>query len=81
MNPQRAYKDAGENLYSLFDTCHDDTEDNHYLSEDYTFCKDGLISEAKYGSTQEISLSHYGRLGFSPDTSELKKMCEAFSSP
>ena len=70
-----------ENLYSLFDTCHDDTEDNHYLSEDYTFCKRWTDIGGKIWLDPEISLSHYGRLGFSPDTSELKKMCEAFSSP
>jgi hypothetical protein len=68
-----------ENLYSLFDTSHNIEDNNHYLSEDYTFCKRWSDIGGNIWLDPEISLTHHGRLGFRPDTTELKKMCDALS--
>ena len=77
--PEDIISKCRDNLYSLFDTSHNPEDNNHYLSEDYTFCKRWSDIGGSIWLDPEISLTHHGRLGFRPDTTELKKMCSLLS--
>jgi hypothetical protein len=60
-----------ENLYSLFDTSHDQENNNNYLSEDYTFCKRWRDMGGKVWLDKSIRLDHIGRKMFKGDVSKI----------
>ncbi len=60
-----------ENLYSLFDTCHDVDNDNAYLSEDYTFCRRWQKMGGKVWLDPSIELNHIGKNVYQGDVSKI----------
>jgi hypothetical protein len=58
-----------ENLYSLFDTSHDEEANNNYLSEDYTFCRRWQKIGGKIWLDTTIKLNHIGRKIYKGDAS------------
>lgn len=60
-----------DNLYSLFDTMHDEGNNNAYLSEDYAFCKRWRDLGGKIWIDPDISLNHIGKHTFTGDVKEL----------
>jgi len=62
------------NLYSLFDTMHDQENGNAYLSEDYSFCKRWRDVGGKIWVDPDINLNHIGKHTFAGDTEELNNI-------
>jgi hypothetical protein len=59
------------NLYSLFDTSHDEDANNAYLSEDYTFCRRWQKIGGKIWLDSTISLNHIGRKIYKGNASKI----------
>jgi len=61
-----------ENLYSLFDTMHNEDDENNYLSEDYAFCKRWKDIGGDIWVDPDIELNHIGRQTFLGNSEELR---------
>lgn len=60
-----------KNLFSLYDTMHDEEDENNYLSEDYTFCRRWQKLGGKVWLDTTIELGHIGRFIFPGNVSAL----------
>lgn len=84
--PELKYKDSvglGEqyepHMYALFDTMID--EHQHYLSEDWTFCKRAReVCNTRIWVDTSIKLDHNGYYKFQGDTDEIKKLVTSRSN-
>ena len=63
-----------DNLYSFFDTMHDDEDNNAYLSEDYAFCRRWQKAGGKIWLDTTVNLNHIGRHAYRGDVSGLQSM-------
>ena len=70
-----------DNLYSLFDCIHDESDNNAYLSEDYTFCKRWREQlNGKIWLDPSIKLNHIGRKAYQGDVLQLIKTVPALKA-